>query len=185
MLEYRFQPTASQIRSLYNLTHCRMRPVQELGFAPLADKDRETMLRRHIPYRVRLLLDAIKHIPARIWEDNRSFESGAVSGRMLLSFLGLGYDKASGGLAEDREHMPRRGPTDDVKAPDVGGRFVELSELTEDESETLAKFIHGANKACAHFTIGSEHELTVPIFQRAVPIILRFLRDCLPPAPLP
>ncbi len=108
-----------------------------------------------------------------------------VSGRILLSFLGLGYDRANGGLKEDREHTPRSGPTDDVKAPDVGGRFVDRSTLAADECETLAKFIQGANKACAHFTIGSQHELTVPIFRRAVPIILRILCDCLPLAQKP
>jgi len=144
------------------------------------------MLRQHIPYRARLLKDGLRPFGAFNQQDNQAAEAGIVSGRILLSFLGLGCDGATVKLTvADRKHRCRQNLTDDVKAPDVGGRFVELSELTPDECETLAKFIHGANKACAHFTMGSEHELTVPIFQLAVPIILRILRDCLPVAQLP
>jgi hypothetical protein len=67
-----------------------------------------------------------------------------------------------------------------VKVRDVGGRFVELTEVSATETETLSKFIHGVHKACAHFTIGSDHELNAATYQQAVPIILRLLHECLP-----
>jgi hypothetical protein len=73
--------------------------------------------------------------------------------------------------------------TDDVKVRDVGGRFVELDELSSGEAEVLAKFIHGTHKASAHFTIGSDHGLDVATYQQTVPIILRLLQACLPPEP--
>ena len=67
-----------------------------------------------------------------------------------------------------------------MKIRDVGGRFVELAELSTTETKTLEKFIRGANKACAHFTVGSDHELTVETYQQAVPIIQRLVQACLP-----
>ena len=158
-----------------------MRPVQSDGTAPLNDEDRMAMLDEHIPYRERLFRDGVR--PAWIppcHHTNQAFEAGIVSGRILLSLLGIGYDKASDGLALDRIHKPKSGPTDDVKALDVGGRFVELDELSPEETETLARFIHGANKACAHFTINSSHALTLETYHRAVPIICRLLDACLP-----
>lgn len=157
-----------------------MRPIQPNGFAPLSEKDRMAMLAQHIPYRKRLLRDGVRPGGAQCWQDNQAAEAGIVSGRILLSFLGLGYDKVTGGLSLDRKHIPKGGPTDDVKAPDVGGRFAELDELSPEEAEALARFIHGAHKACAHFTINSGHALTLETYHRAVPIICRLLDSCMP-----
>ena len=157
-----------------------MRPIQSPGYAPLPAGEVRKMLKRHIPYRRWLLDDALSRIPAKTNQDNQSFEAGTLSGRILLSFLGVAFDEKTGTLREDREHKPRRGRTDDVKVRDVGGSFVELAELSPAETEILAKFIHGANKACAHFTVGSDHELTVETYQQAVPLIQRLLQACLP-----
>ena len=139
------------------------------------------MLNEHIPYRESLLRDGIR--PAWVppcQRTNQAFEAGTVSGRILLSFLGLGYDRKTGLLKEERGYVADKGKTDDVKAPNVGGRFVDLGELSPEESETLARFIHGAHKACAHFTINSGHELTLETYHRAVPIICRLLDSCVP-----
>ena len=157
-----------------------MRPILSLGCAPLPADEVRKMLKRHIPYRQWLLDDAVSRIPAKTNQDNQSFEAGTLSGRILLSFLGVAFDEKTGRLREDREHKPRRRPTDDVKIRDVGGRFVELAELSTTETKTLEKFIRGANKACAHFTVGSDHELTVETYQQAVPIIQRLVQACLP-----
>ena len=156
-----------------------MRTLQEPGLAPLTDKDRDAMRLQHIPYRVQLLEDAVRRIPAQTCQDNQAFEAGVVSGRILLSFLGVGYDAKTRRLKEDRNHKPTEQMTDDVKVRDVGGSFVELDELPEIEAAVLVRFIHGAHKACAHFTIDSDHELNVPTYRQAVPIILRLLRQCL------
>jgi len=158
-----------------------MRSVQEPGFAPLTEQSVQDMLNQHIPYRERLLLDAFPRLPARCDADNQAIEAGTVSGRILLGFLGVRYDEKTGQLEPEREHRKNKaGLTDDVKVRDVGGTFVELTTLSASEAETLCKFIHGAHKACAHFTNGSEHELSAQTYQLAVPIILRLLRDCLP-----
>lgn len=157
-----------------------MRPVQELGFAPLAEPDRQAMLEEHILYRVDLLNDAKNRIPAQNQQDNQAFEAGAVSGRILLSFLGVGYDEKNCRLKEDRQHKVADGVTDDVKVRDVGGDFVEIANLSLDDKGTLIKFIRGAHKACAHFTINSGHQLSPETYKQVVPIIIRLLRESLP-----
>ena len=157
-----------------------MRPVQELGLAPLIEKDVQDMLRQQIPYRAQLLTDGVRPLGAITQQDNQAFEAGVVSGRILLSFLGVGFEEKTGRLKEGRKHKLTKEMTDDVKVRDVGGRFVELTEVSATETETLSKFIHGVHKACAHFTIGSDHELNAATYQQAVPIILRLLHECLP-----
>jgi len=138
------------------------------------------MLREHIPYRLSLLLDGLR--PAWVplsQHTNQAFEAGVVSGRILLSFLGLGYDRIAGTLREERKHHGDSS-TDDVKAPDVEGRFVDLQSLTPEEKTSLARFILGANKACAHFTIGSDHQLDLQTYADAGPIIFRLMQECVP-----
>jgi len=157
-----------------------MRPIQEPGFARLDAENVQAMLKRHIPYRQWLLDDAIYRIPAKNDQDNQAFESGAIAGRILLSFLGIGFNDKTGSLKSERKHMSRGRRTDDVKVCDVGGRFAELAELDAEETLILAKFIHGTHKACAHFTIGSDHELTIPIYRASAAIIQRLMQQCLP-----
>ena len=56
---------------------------------------------------------------------------------------------------------------DDVKAPDVGGSFVDLGSLSEQEKTLLARFIRGVHKSSAHFTWKSEHGLDIPTYREA------------------
>ena len=157
-----------------------MRPITK-GHAPLDSENHARMLNEHIPYRMSLLRDGLR--PPWIspcQHTNQAFEAGSVSGRILLSFIGLGCDRETGELKPTTKHDSKEGMTDDVKAPDVGGRFADFHKLSAPEKEVLAKFIRGTHKACAHFTVGSDHELTVETYQQAVPIIQRLLQACLP-----
>lgn len=158
-----------------------MRPIQRPGFAPLPEKDIQDMLNEHIPYRLSLLRDGYRPSwisPCR--HTNQAFEAGVVSGRILLSFLGLGCDRTTGALKADPNHDAKDGKTDDVKAPDVGGQFVELGSLSESDQGTLARFIRGAHKACAHFTIGSGHHLNLQTYAQAGLIIFRLMAERFP-----
>jgi len=158
-----------------------MRPVVESGRAPLSNKIVQEMLNLHIPYRIRMLCEALPRTPAQCDSDSQAFEAGVVSGRILLGFLGIGYDEKTKQLKKERNHRKNgEGLTDDVKVRDVGGKYVELATLSSEDSQTLCRFIHGANKACAHFTVGSDHKLNVPTFQQTVPIVIRLLGECLP-----
>jgi len=158
-----------------------MRPVTKPGLAELSEDQQKVMLNEHIPYRLSLLLNGYR--PSSIQASqhtNQAFEAGSVSGRILLVFLGLGYDSISGSLKFTRKHDEKDGQTDDVKAPDLGGHFVEPRSLSQIDKEALAKFIHGANKACAHFTIGSNHQLNLETYAKAGPIIFRLMAQCFP-----
>lgn len=164
-----------------------MRPIHELGVAPLPAKDIQDMLVKHIPYRVQLHVDGGKVIPAKVWADNSTFEAGAISGRTLLSFLGIGLDRKNDCLKTDCRHdeLRKKSPsgqtlTDDVKIRDVGGRFVDPETLSPEDRVVLVSFIHGVHKACAHFTMDSQHKLSAPIYHKAQEIILRLLREHLP-----
>jgi hypothetical protein len=84
----------------------------------LPKEDIAELLTEHIPYRLVHLRDAVPRVPARCMADNQWFEAGAVNGRSLFSFLGIGYDRKTGTLREDRCYYPAaKGMTDDVKAP--------------------------------------------------------------------
>jgi hypothetical protein len=157
-----------------------MRPVQELGLAPLNEKNIQDMLNQHIPYRLSLLRDGYRPpwIPP-CQHTNQSFEAGSVSGRILLSLLGLGCDR-NGALKPDQKHDAKDGQTDDVKVPDIGGEFVELESLCQTDKDALAAFIRGVNKACAHFTIDSDHQLNLQTYAAAGSIIFRLMTECFP-----
>jgi hypothetical protein len=43
----------------------------------------------------------------------------------------------------------------------------------------LCKFIRGAHKACAHFTMGSDHELDEDTYRKSASIISRLLEESL------
>jgi hypothetical protein len=139
----------------------------------LAEPKVAETLQQHLPYRIQLLLDGASRVPARSMADNQAFEAGAVAGRSLLAFLGVDYDKKHGILKVAHSYHPEKGGfTDEVKAPDVGGRFVELASLSDDQKELLIRFIHGVHKACAHFTLDSQHGLDARTFQAAAGLIV-------------
>jgi len=159
-----------------------MRPTNPQGKpSDLPADEISELLCEHVPYRLQHLLDAIPRIPARCMADNQAFEAGAVAGRSLLSLLGITYDPKTNGLKDDRNYRPSAsGMPDDVKAPDLRGRFVDRTALTEDETALLTRFIHGVHKSSAHFTWKSNHGLDVATYRNAASLIYRLLREHLP-----
>jgi hypothetical protein len=149
-----------------------MRPINPQGVAELTSDNRRRLLESDLPYRIDHLRDAICRVPAQSFADNQAFEAGAVAGRVLLDFLGVGLDRKTQTLRASR-HSPKAVDTDDVKVVDLGGNYVCISSLSESERDALQKFIRGVHKACAHLTIDSDHQLTVDVFRTAAPIIIR------------
>ncbi len=151
---------------------------------PLSEPAKLEIWDRHLPYRIDLLKDAIDRIPAKSMADNQAFEAGAVAGRSILSFLGIRYDRRVRKLAPDQKYSSEKDNlTDEVKVTDLGGKFVEIDELSEDQKVVLSRFIHGVHKACAHFTWNSQHSLTAENYKTAAALILelykRQLKRCL------
>lgn len=158
-----------------------MRPIHADGQAPLDSVSHLRMLDEHIPYRLSLVRDGLRpHWQSPCQHTNQAFEAGALSGRMILAFLGIQL-AGSGDVRNSRRHsVAKANMTDDVLAVDVGGRFADVEALTPAERITLATFINGINKACAHFTVGSEHGLTIEIYRDAAAIIFRLVEECFP-----
>ena len=82
----------------------RMRPINQGRPDPLPPEDIVKLLKEHIPYRLAHVLDPVPRIPASCIADNQAFEAGAVAGRSLLSFLGIGCDSEQGILRTDRSY---------------------------------------------------------------------------------
>jgi|688.fasta_scaffold697051_2 hypothetical protein len=157
-----------------------MRRVTKISLARLSETDIRAMRDEHIPYRRRLLVDVLDRLPAKCLADNQAFEAGVVSGRILLGFIGIGYDESTKRLKQDHIHKAGKDElTDDVKVQDVGGSFCHLEALPPEEADTLCKFIRGAHKACAHFTMGSDHELDEDTYRKSASIISRLLEESL------
>jgi hypothetical protein len=123
-----------------------MRAIQEPGFAPLSKEDAKELLEVGIPYRLSLLREGFwpRWSGEHTEHTSPAFEAGAVSGRILLSFLGLKCAKRSGELEPDTKHdSVDKNTTDDVKAPDLGGSFAEIERLSHADREALAVFVRG------------------------------------------
>ena len=131
-----------------------------------------------IPYRLAMLQFAEEVSPAKSTRDSAFVEAAIVSGRLLLQFLGLGIDRRGGlKLVQRRDYYVADGQTDEVKAPDVGGRFVDITSLNAATKETLAQFHHGASKASAHLTWDSGHELDLANLKQSIPIIRELIQS--------
>lgn len=134
-----------------------------------------------IPYRLALLRLAEEVSPAQSTRDSALVEAVITSGRLLIQFLGLGIDHNGGlKLVEERKYHAPKGRTDDIKIPDVGGRFVEIASLNRADKETLAQFYNGASKASAHFTWDSGHQLGLDILLRGIELIRALVATHLP-----
>ena len=65
---------------------------------------------------------------------------------------------------------------DDVKVTDLNGAFVRLSDISQEDSELLAKVYHMADKANAHLTHGASFMEDASIVHAAIPVIDMLLR---------
>jgi len=141
----------------------------------------QDFLSRHIPYRLEMLSLAEEVLPPSTTRDSAFVEAAIVSGRLLLDFLGLGITRR-GGLRLVPAHHYRSEDcfTDDVKIPDVGGRFVDIATLDTAISAELAQFYNGASKASAHFTWDSGHQLDLDNLRRTIPTIRALVQTHLP-----
>jgi hypothetical protein len=110
-----------------------------------------------LPYRTGILLAHYK-MTRESWTAKRGptawlnacFVASLVVGRTYLSMLGIGK---SGGALTQFDPKP-----DDVTFEDLGGKLVDVSNLTADECDLLLGFIIMADKAAAHFTLRKTHK---------------------------
>lgn len=136
--------------------------------AELPEPEIRHFLEYHIPYRLEFLrrAAALRSYPGA--RDPALVEAALMAGRQLVQFLGFGLKFSQNGRpflsdekSEDYHPYYRDGVpyTDEVKIKNLGVECLKLSDLKDGEDDTLAEFLHGANKSTAHLTEGSGHRL--------------------------
>ncbi len=156
---------------------------------PLTENDKKKFLNQHLPYRLNILNtyklitkdrpDYQDKIPQEILGrlNDCSAEASRISCRMFIEFMGLSTRNRK--LIVKRDYYKSDGNSYEVKIVDLGGKWVDPSNLTPDEQDLLAKTYETGNKATAHLThkapYGGEHE----IIYDSIELINRLLKTYL------
>jgi hypothetical protein len=150
-------------------------------FEPLSEVEKAKFLDKHIPYRLGFLRLALIVRQASGLFDSAFMEAAIIAGRQLIQFLGFGIEYKEGFpiLVEcTKYHRYKKDDgayyTDEVKIKNLGGSFLKLEDLTDQEKSILAEFCHGASKSTAHLTEGSEHKLDL-VFCPGCELILKLV----------
>jgi hypothetical protein len=109
----------------------------------------------HLPYRTRILL-AHYRMTRKPWHGDlaqleASFEASLITGRMYLNVLGISKNR------HDALVPPSRKFGDDVDAVDLGGRLVDIGELSQADVSLLTGFLKMVDKGAAHLTEPMKH----------------------------
>jgi hypothetical protein len=136
----------------------------------------------HLKYRLTMLLSWKERIERNerfgLQDAICGFEAALVASRLFIQFLGLKtmHDPQIH-LVENHDYFDSGGKSDEVKVTDLGGDFVQIAhDLTKDEADLLARTHHGASKATAHLTFGSNHGFDPAELPHAIDVIVRLLK---------
>lgn len=156
---------------------------------PLSGEDIEKFFSDHLEYRLNMLLSYRffldgkvqfnKEMPQTISYATRvcAFEASRIVARVLLQFMGIGISN-KGELREERKYYSLDGKiTFEVKIPDLGGKWVELSDLTPREKEVIIEVIKTAHKSTAHFTHEDPNGGSPGVIREGSEIVIRLLRS--------
>jgi hypothetical protein len=157
--------------------------------ARLSEEEIKCFLGCHIHYRLEFLRRAAALASYQGVRDPALVEAALMAGRQLVQFLGFrlkfsrdGRPFLSDEKSEDYYPYEKEGVsyTDEVKIKNLGVECLKLSDLKDGEEDTLAEFLHGANKSTAHLTEGSGHRLNHEggkVFYEGCKIITRLVED--------
>ena len=106
-----------------------------------------------------------------------ALESCLTATRMFIEFLGLWVKYKPLRLVESQGYEAFNGVSNEVKVTDLGGKFVQLTTLSNDEKDLLARFCDGVSKTTAHFTFGSGHGLKETEIHKVALLVDRLLID--------
>lgn len=108
-----------------------------------------------------------------------AYESGVLTCRKFIEFLGLSIKYNPYRLVEQREYYAALEDRNsyEVKVIDLGGKWVELSKLTDQERELLQKIYLTGHRATVHLTDGSPYQGESEIFHDAVKLVDRLLKE--------
>lgn len=152
----------------------------------LSEAERKEFLYDHIPYKLtqlrhhhhykktmKVLLEP--HGLYRMHEIC-AIEIGFVSGRVLLEFLGIAFEKKTGQI---KERDWSKTQPDDVTIKNFNCNPVDLSDLSDFERKLLSTFYNRANKGSSHFTWEKREIDGFESLDESTIIIERLLREYL------
>jgi hypothetical protein len=154
----------------------------------LSDAEKRSFIECHIPYRLKFLRRGVARRSDPGIRDPAIVEAALMAGRQLIQFLGLTIKFQNGKFVLTEEEKEKYKSykkdgaqyTDEVKIVDLGGEFLKISELDDNEARILREFVHAANKSTAHLTEGSGHHLwdkDGEVFYGGCEIITRLVED--------
>lgn len=158
--------------------------------SPLTAIERAAWFRAHLPYlrvaltnHIRLSKNQALFGSMPMPEQHRvricTYEVGVLTCRKFIEFFGLGITyKPTYKLIEARGYVTAKedGNSYEVKIVDLGGRWVELAQLTDIEKDLLAKIYLTGHRATVHLTDSSPYQGEWEIFDDAVTLVDRLLK---------
>jgi len=108
-----------------------------------------------------------------------AYEVGVLTCRKFIEFLGLSIMYNPYKLIEKRDYYTAKedGNSYEVKVVDLGGKWVELANLTDNEKDLLTKMYLTGHRATVHLTDGSPYQGEWTIFHDAVKLVDRLLKE--------
>ena len=159
---------------------------------PLTEKEKEKWFKDHLPYlRVQLTnhirMENNPELLQGIAEEEKyrvrvcTYEAGVVTCRKFIEFMGIGIKYNPYRLVKSRGYYsaPEDNNSYEVKIVDLGGKWVELSDLTSDEQDLLQRMYLTGHRATAHLTDSSPYQGEWKIFNDAVLLVDRLLKEYL------
>jgi hypothetical protein len=108
-----------------------------------------------------------------------AYEIGVLTCRKFVEFLGLSIKYKPYRLVEKRDYYTalEDGNSYEVKVVDLGGKWIEIVRLTDDEKNILTKIYLTGHRATVHLTDGSPYQGEWKIFHDAVKLVDRLLKE--------
>jgi hypothetical protein len=156
---------------------------------PLTQEQVDTWFRAHLPYlrvsltnHIRLTTNPALFSNMTIQERGRvticTYEVGVLTCRKFIEFLGLSVQHNPFRLVEKRDYYRAEdGNSYEVKIVDLGGRWVQLNNLRNEEMDLLKRMHLTGHRATVHLTDGSPYQGEWEIFNDAVNLVDRLLKE--------
>lgn len=156
---------------------------------PLTNAEKDLWFKTHLPYVRVSLTNHLRLVenPSLLGtatEDERhraricTYEIGVVTCRRFIEFLGLSIAYNPYRLIEKRDYYAAKedGKAYEVKVIDLGGKWVELNDLTDNEKDLLMRIYLTGHRASVHLTDGSPYQGEWKIFDQAAKLVDSLLK---------
>lgn len=151
---------------------------------PLTQDEKEAWFKSHLPY---IRVSLTNHLRVRenpnlfgtMTEDEKhrtricTYEIGVVTCRRIIEFLGMSIAYNPYRLVQKRDYYAalEDGNAYEVKVVDLGGKWVDIATLTEDQKNLLRRIYLTGHRASVHLTDGSPYQGEWEIFDDAVKLV--------------